>query len=101
MTTNFSHTANVGRVEEMNWPKLESKSKHQALVQFHACCIARTQEEIQIACIQIYLNICYYRSRSYGLGKACSSKLRTLQMAAMVGWESDVSLRVRSSLGIS
>lgn len=22
MTTNFSHTANVGRVEEMNWPNL-------------------------------------------------------------------------------
>lgn len=99
MTTNFSHTANVGRVEEMNWPKLGSQSKHQALVQFHACCMARIK--IQIACIQIYLKMCYYRSRSYGLGKACSSKLRTLQMAAMVGWESDVSLRVRSSLGIS
>lgn len=51
--------------------------------------------------VQIYLNMCYYRRRSYGLGKPCSSKLSTLQMAAMVGWESDVSLRVRSSLGIS
>lgn len=35
------------------------------------------------------------------MGKPCSSKLSTLQMAATVGWESEVSLRVSSSLGIS
>lgn len=57
--------------------------------------------EIKKLDVHIYLNMCYYRRRSYGLGKPCSSKLSTLQMAAMVGWESDVSLRVRSSLGIS
>lgn len=42
-----------------------------------------------------------YRRRSYWLGKPCSSRLSTLQMAATVGWESEVSLRVSSSLGIS
>lgn len=27
MTTNFSHTANVGRVEEMNWPNLSGEGR--------------------------------------------------------------------------
>lgn len=42
-----------------------------------------------------------YRSRSYGFGKPCSNRLSTLLMAATVGWDSEVSLRVSSSLGIS
>lgn len=45
--------------------------------------------------------MCAHRSRSYGLGKPCSSRLRTLLMAATVGCDSEVSLSVRSSLGIS
>lgn len=44
---------------------------------------------------------CSYRSRSYGLGKPCSSRLSTLLMAATVGWDSVVSLRVSSSRGMS
>lgn len=43
MTTNFSHTAKVGRVEEMNCPKLWSQWKHQALAQSYAFCMAITQ----------------------------------------------------------
>lgn len=31
MTTNFSHTANVGRVEEMNWPNLWGEKQNRNL----------------------------------------------------------------------
>lgn len=47
----------------------------------------------------VYISV--YLSRSYELGKPCSRRLRTLPMAAMVGWDRDWSLRVSSSLGIS
>lgn len=39
--------------------------------------------------------------RSLLLGKPCSRKLSTLLIAAMVGWDKDMSRSVRSSLGIS
>lgn len=45
--------------------------------------------------------VCAHLSRSYGLGKPCSSRLRTLLIAATVGCDRDVSRSVSSNLGIS
>ena len=49
----------------------------------------------------MYRYICTDLSRSYWLGKPCSSRLSTLLMAATVGWDREASLRVSSSLGTS
>lgn len=70
----------------------------------HDCFISyalNNNHPVRSVSLALLVDMCYYRRRSYGLGKPCSSRLSTLQMAATVGWESEVSLRVRSSLGIS
>lgn len=94
MTTNFSHTANVGSVEEMNWPNLSGGTRTDRLISY-------IPQEGQASTPVGGARAGPYRRRSYWLGKPCSSRLSTLQMAATVGWESEVSLRVSSSLGIS